>query len=166
MGDLTQEVTALLAQESGLYRDLLELLHQEKAAAVHLDLVQLQQVGRLKEELTDRLRRLESQRREALIKLAARLEVPAETVTLKALAQRLDEPQSQQLNQLRAELLTVIQSVREVNKQNRTLLAHSIDLLKGSYQLLNRLTADNPVYARTGSVFSNGTGGRLFSGQA
>jgi flagellar biosynthesis/type III secretory pathway chaperone len=166
MGDLTQQVTALLVQESGLYRDLLELLHLEKEAAVQLDLDRLQQVGRLKDELTDRLRRLGSQRQEALTELAARLAVPAEAVTLKALAQRLPETHSQHLSQLRTELLTIIQSVQEANKQNRALLAHSIDLMKGSYQLLNRLTAHNPVYARSGSVFSNGSGGRLFSGQA
>ena len=165
MGDLIQQVAALLAQEIGLYRNFLELLHQEKEAAVHLDLVRLQQVGRFKEELTDRLRRMESRRRKALIKLATRMDVPAETVTLKALAERLDELHSQHLSQVRAELLTVIHSVQEANQQNRALLAHSIDLLKGSYQMLARLTADGAVYARTGSIFSNGSAGRIFSGQ-
>jgi flagellar biosynthesis/type III secretory pathway chaperone len=166
MGDLTQQVMALLAQESGLYRNFLELLHQEKEAAVQLDLDRLQQVGRVKDELTDRLGRLESRRQKALTEMAARLEIPVEAVTVRALAQHLDEPYSQQLRQLRAELLTIIQSVQEANKQNQALLAHSMDLLKGSYQLLNRLTADSPVYARTGSVSSSGSGGRLFSGRA
>ena len=166
MGDLTQQVMALLAQESGLYRNFLELLHQEKAAAVQLELDRLQQVGRLKDELTDRLRGLERQRQDALTELAVRLEIPAETVTVNALAQQLGEPYSHQLRQLRAELLTIIQSVQEANQQNRALLADSIDLLKGSYQLLNRLTADSPVYARTGGVLYSGSEGRLFSRRA
>ena len=165
MSDLNQQLVVLLTHETGLYRELLELLNQERKAAVHRDLVQLQQVGRIKEELMDRVRRLEGQRRQALLKLAARLAVPAESVTLNALVQRLDEPHSRRLSRVRAELATVVQAVQVAIAHNRALLAHSIDLLKGSYQLLNRLTADGPVYARTGSVFSNGSGGRIFSGQ-
>ena len=165
MDDLIRQILRLLQEEAARLREFLNLLHRERDAAIRVEFFELHQVGKLKEEVVGHLRHLESRRRSSLIELAARLDIPAETVTLQELAQRMGEPHSQRLTQRRSELLALIQSVQEVNRQNRALLAHAIELLKGSYRLLDELTAESPVYARTGGISAKESLGKLFSGQ-
>ena len=56
---------------------------------------------------------------------------------------------------------SLIQTLQEANQQNKDLLSHSLELIRGSYNLLNNAMADNPVYYRRGDVQKYGQTGKL-----
>jgi hypothetical protein len=57
-----------------------------------------------------------------------------------------------------------MRTLQDATRQNKFLMSHSLQLVKGSYNLLNNLTAANPLYYRSGNVQDNGQTGRLLNG--
>ena len=93
------------------------------------------------------------------------LEVPPESLHLVEISERLDEPHSSRLKVCHSNLSALAQSIHEVNQSNRSLLLHSIQLVRGSLSLLNNLTASGPVYRPTGEVTTALRSGKVLSGR-
>ena len=164
MEHLLKKLLGLLEHATELYQSLFAVVQQEKDAVVGLNLQQLNQACKAKDNLLLKLRILEEQREQLMDKLASELNCSPQEISLTQLSQWVEEPYAGMLRERSTDLLSLIQTLQEANQQNKALLSHSLELIQGSYNLLNNATAASPVYYRRGYVQNNGQTGNLVCG--
>jgi flagellar biosynthesis/type III secretory pathway chaperone len=164
MEHLLNKLLGLLEHATDLYQSLLTVVQNEKDAVVGLNLQQLNEACKSKDNLLLKLRILEEQREQLMGKLAVELDCSPKGLTLTQLSLMVDEPYAHRLRDRSADLLALIQTLQEAAGQNKFLMSHSMQLIQGSYNLLNNLMATNPVYYRRGNVQSSDQTGKLLSG--
>ena len=152
MEQLLKKLLGLLEHATELYQSLFAVVQQEKDAVVGLNLQQLNQACKAKDNLLLKLRILEEQRE---------LNCSPQEISLTQLSQWVEEPYAGMLRERSTELLSLIQTLQEANQQNKALLSHSLELIHGSYNLLNNAMATSPVYYRRGDVQNNGQTGKF-----
>ena len=164
MEHLLKKLLRLLEHATELYQSLFAVVQQEKEAVVSLNLQHLNQACKAKESLLLKLRILEEQREQLMDKLASDLGCSPQEISLTQLSQWVEEPYAGLFRERSTDLLALIQKLQKSNRQNKSLLSHSLELIKGSYNLLNNAMADSPVYYRRGDVQKNRPTGRLLCG--
>lgn len=164
MEHLLKKLVELLEHATELYQSLFAVVEQEKDAVVGLNLQQLNQACKAKDNLLLKLRILEEQREQLMDKLASELGCSPQEISLTQLSQWVEEPYAGMLRERSTDLLLLIQTLQEANQQNKSILTHSLELIQGSYNLLNHALAASPVYYRGGDVQNNGQTGKLVCG--
>jgi flagellar biosynthesis/type III secretory pathway chaperone len=164
MEQLLKKLIGLLEHTMELYQSLLAVVQNEKNAVVGLDLQQLNEACKAKDNLLLKLRILEEQREQIMVRLAAEIGCSTRGLTLSQLSLRVDESYACRLIDLSRDLLALIQSLQDATQQNKFLMSHSMQLIQGSYNLLNNLMAANPLYHRSGNVQNTDQTGKLLSG--
>lgn len=164
MEDLLKKLFGLLEHTTELYQSLFAVVQKEKDAVVGLNLQQLNEACKAKDNLLLKLRILEEQREQLMDKLAVVLNRGPHEISLTQLSNLVQEPYAGRLRTCSSKLLSLIQELQEANQQNKMLLSHSLELVKGSYDLLNNVMAANPVYYRSGDLHKNRPTGKLLSG--
>jgi flagellar biosynthesis/type III secretory pathway chaperone len=164
MEHLLNKLLGSLEQATELYQSLFRVLQNEKDAVVGLNLQQLNEACKAKDNLLLKLRILEEQREQLMDRVAAEFGRSPQSLTITELSLLVDEPVAARLRQRSADLLALIQALQDATRQNKFLMSHSMQLIQGSYNLLNNLVAANPVYYRSGNVQTNARTGRLLNG--
>ena len=100
-----------------------------------------------------------------LRKLADFLGQPEDALSLKKLSQMVEAPHASRLERCRTKLLSLIAKIQAANRQNRALFSHSLELVKGSMNLLNNLMISSPVYFRTGDIQQRHQTGKILHGE-
>ena len=165
MNLLLDEFLDVLKLHAELYGSLLSVLKEEKGAISESRPEMLNDVNNKKKALVLKIQNLEDRRLNILERLSDALERPVQDLTLTKLSQFTEKPHSTRLKTSRANLSSLLKEVREANDNNRSLLTHSADLVKGSMVLLNNLIASNAVYYRSGKIRNKDKNGRVFSGE-
>ena len=164
MEHLLDKLLGSLEQATGLYQSLFRVLQNEKDAVVGLNLQQLNEACKAKDNLLLKLRILEEQREQIMDRVTAELGRSTQGLTVTELSLLVDEPYAERLRQRSADLLALIQDLQNATHQNKFLMSHSMQLIQGSYNLLNNLMSANPVYYQSGNVRNNTQTGKLLSG--
>jgi flagellar biosynthesis/type III secretory pathway chaperone len=154
MKSTLDQLIGLLRQESDLYRSLLVVIEQEKEAAVRSDVGALNQAGIDKERQLLEIQIKEKGRRELVAGLAAEQGVAAADLTLSKISQGADEPQAGILRRVSRDFLSLLTQVQAANRCNQQIVEHSLQLLRGSFNLLQELMTPSTVYYRTGNIQS------------
>ena len=134
-------------------------------AVIAANLEKLNETTKAKENLLLKLRILDEQRSYLLRKLADALGKPENTLSLKNLSNMVEAPHASRLKRSRAKLLSLITEVQTANSQNRALFSHSLELVRGSMNLLNNLMTSNSVYFRTGDLQQHRQTGNILHGE-
>lgn len=164
MEHLLNKLIGLLEHAAELYQSLLAVVQKEKKAVMGLNLNQLNKACKAKDNLLLKLRILEEQRAQLIGRLAVDLGCSPQELSLTKLSQLVEEPYAGRLRDRSTDLLALIQTVQEASQKNKTILSHSLELIRGSYNLLNNLISANPLYYRTGTVQKNDQTGKLLCG--
>jgi len=164
MEHLIKKLIGLLEHTTELYKLLFAVVQNEKNAVVGLDLQQLNEACKAKDNLLLKLRILEEQREQIMVRLAAEIGCSPQGLTLTQLSLLVDESFARRLIDISRELLALIQSLQDATQQNKFLMSHSMQLIQGSYNLLNTLMAANPLYYRSGNMQKTHQTGKLLSG--
>jgi flagellar biosynthesis/type III secretory pathway chaperone len=164
MDSLLGQLQNLLSHETGFYESMLAVMQKEKAAVMRSELNALNNAIREKEDLILKLRTLEQDRVLVVRRLAEIFGNVPQDLTLTMIAQQIDEPYAGQMRQSCMNLVSLLERVQAENHRNKILIEHSMDLLRGSFDLLSGLMGSNTVYRRTGSVQSTQRIGRLVQG--
>lgn len=164
MEHLLNKLIGLLAHATEIYQALLQVVQNEKDAVVGLNLKQLNEACKTKDNLLLKLRILEEQRQQVMDRVADELGCSSWGLTITQLSQQVDESYARRLLDRCTDLLALIQTLQDVTQQNKSLMSHSMQLIQGSCNLLNNLMAANPVYYRSGNVDSGDQTGRILSG--
>ena len=162
---LLNKLAGLLEGETEFYRSLLSVLQEEKEALIDSELKVLNEANKEKENLLLKIRILEEQRLRTLEDLSDELGYPPQDLTLARLSQLVDTPYSERFKECHSNLCSLTQSIKEINHSNRSLLMHSVELVKGSLALLNNLIASNSVYYSTGEFKAGKRAGNILSGR-
>jgi flagellar biosynthesis/type III secretory pathway chaperone len=160
------DLSDLLCKEFDVYRSLLSLLQKERRIVVNCSIEELIQTNKEKENLVLKIRILEESWEAILEKIAEKMGLSMDEVSLSRLEERLKEPFASQLRSLRSKLSAILQSIREVNEENRVFLQHSVDFVKGSLALIQYLTVSSPKYMATGALDGDRFDGRFVSEKA
>ena len=164
MEHLLDKLLGSLEKASELYQSLFRVLQNEKDAVVGLNLQQLNEACKAKDNLLLKLRILDEQREQIMERVAAELGRSPQGLTITELSLLVDEPYAERLRERSADLLALIQALQDTTQQNKFLMSHSMQLIQGSYNLLNNLMVANPVYYRSGNVQNNAQTGQLLNG--
>lgn len=161
---LLNKLLESLEHAAELYQSLFHAVQSEKEAVVGLNLQQLNEACKAKDSLLLKLRILEERREQIMDRLATELGRSSQSLSLSELALLVEEPHASRLRDRSTELLDLIHALQDATRQNRFLMLHSMQLIQGSYHLLNNLMAANPVYYRSGHVENNPQRGKLLNG--
>jgi hypothetical protein len=161
---LLTKFLGLLEGETDLYRSLLSILRQEKKAVVLSNLKELNESSKEKENVILKIRILEEQRSQLSAKIADALGYSGQMLTLHKIADMVEKPYSTRLRYNQSVLSMLVQSLQEVNNTNKTLILHSLELVRGSLTLFSNLVNPNSVYFRTGKIKPGGQSGMLICG--
>lgn len=160
MNEILDQLLRVLNQETKLYRTMLTVIDKEEAAIIRSALNPLNEAGMEKENILKKLRTVEEQRCLLVRKLSEVLGYPNQDLTLSKISQMVDEPFAGRLKQVSTDFSTLLDRLRSANRRNHQLITHSLELLRGSFNLLGELMASNTVYYRTGNIQSANASGQ------
>lgn len=166
MENMLKELIAVLENQAGLYRSLLDILVNEKKAVVSAKLDAVNAARIRKEKILPLIHADDKKRDELLRRIADHLGCPAQRLTLKQLAQRVESPFSLKLVQSAADISALVQDIYRENEMNKSLLTHSLGLIRSSISLIVQLMTPNPVYIRNGKMYQGGICGTILSSSA
>jgi len=164
MEHLIKKLIGLLEHTTELYKLLFAVVQNEKNAVVGLDLQQLNEACKAKENLLLKLRILEEQREQIMDRVAAEFGRSPQNLTITELSLLVDKSYADRLRRCSSDLVALIQTLQDTSRQNKFLMSHSMQLIQGSYNLLNNLMTANPVYYSSGNVQNNAQTGKLLNG--
>ena len=165
MEPMINQLLRVLERESELYRSMLTVIDQESKGAVRSDLNALTKAGEEKENILVKLRSIEQQRIRLVRETADALGYPLQDFTLTMMSQLVGEPLAGRLSQAGTDLSTVLNVVKDANHRNKQLFEHSLELLRGSFNLLGELAQSDMVYYRTGNIQRTYQTGKCVNGE-
>jgi Trp operon repressor len=126
---MLNDLCDLLQRECDTYRSLLSLLQKERKIVVDCSIEDLIQTNKEKENLVLKIRILEQSRQALLEKIAEKMGVSPAELNLSNLEKRIKQPFVSTLRTLRSNLSAILQSIHDVNEENRVFLQHSVDFV-------------------------------------
>ena len=160
---LLDKLMVLLDGETDVLRCLLSVVQKEKEAIVESDLNNLNTAGKEKENLLLKIRIFEERRLKIINSLSDFTGYEPERLTLNKLAQMVKEPYSSKLRNGHSTFSSLLQTIKEVNQGNMSLLNHSLNVVRSSLKLLDNLITPNPVYYDTGMIKTKSHNARVCS---
>ena len=165
MEPMINQLLRVLERENELYRSMLTVIDQESKGAIRSDLNALTRAGEEKENILVKLRSIEQQRIRLVRETADALGYPLQDFTLTMMSQLVGEPLAGRLSQAGTDLSTVLNVVKDANHRNKQLFEHSLELLRGSFNLLGELAQSDMVYYRTGNIQRTYQTGKCVNGE-
>jgi hypothetical protein len=163
MENLLIELIAVLENQTKLYRSLLDNLMSEKKAVVGVKLDALNAARTQKEAILSLIHAGEEKRKDVVEKISDHLGCPFQNLTLTQLAQRVEVPFSLKLIQCAADIYSLVQDIQHENEMNKSLITHSLKLIRSSINLIVQLVTPPPVYFRTGKMYQGEICGTVLS---
>ena len=152
MNVILDQLLRVLSNETELYRSMLKVIGKEEDAVIRSALDPLNEAGIEKENILKELRSVEKQRSLLVREVSEALGCPYQDLTLSKISKMVDEPYASRLKKVSSDLSTLLVTLKDANQRNQRLVEHSLELLRGSFNLLSELMASNTVYYRTGSI--------------
>ena len=154
------QLIGLLKEETDLYRSMQVVIDREKEAAVQSYLNALNKTTIKKEKILSEIQQKEAQRRLLVAGLSDKLGYGTRKLTLNEISQLAEEPLAKSLKLVSQDFSSVLSRLQADNQRNQQIIAHSRDLIRDSFNLLNELLTPNKVYYRTGNIKSTKSTGK------
>jgi len=154
-----EHLLEILDKEVKLYRALLDLLQIERQCMIDLSLDKLHECHNQKETIILDLKVLEESRSDIVnsLKNGQHPEVP----TLSKIIEMAPSRYRKGLESCRSNLVSLINSIREINQINGILAERAINYTRNSLSFLNRLAHELPVYLPSGRMEQSVKAGKL-----
>ncbi len=166
MNTLLDSLSEILKEIVENYSLLLDIFQRERQFIIENSLHRLHDCIKQKETVILKLKMLEDSRISVTDKLAtfiraASREPRAANITLSYLSDSTSEPYSSKFKSYRSRLLSLVQSIRDVNRENKGFIEMSMDTIRESFKFLNDITNPRPTYLSSGAVHSQVQRGRM-----
>jgi|YelNatPaOPRAMG01_1025707.scaffolds.fasta_scaffold224974_2 flagellar biosynthesis/type III secretory pathway chaperone len=155
-----EALKSVLKEEIEGCRNLLELLQEEKRRLMGLELDGVESVIKAKDILILKLRLLEEERVRVVERWQAENgmdrsnpEKDLQQVTLKRLAEKGGDGE---LMDLRSKLVSLTQSIKEMNEFNRGMIDRTLDFIHKSHPIFSKINPGSPDLEK-GRVYSRAT---------
>ena len=147
-------INQVLKKLIGSHRQLLDVVREEKACLVQVELSKLQTITRAKEGLIEEIHQLESARLKLMIELSVEWKRPLRELSLNQLIITIQGSDPQGADQLRSTLnsLTVlIQRITEQNRESQALIERSLmHVRQMNKNVMGESTAKSSTYTPLG----------------
>jgi len=147
-----QAIVSILKEQVNSYKILLDLLKDERKSLVEINADKIEDISKEKDTVVMRLRLLEEERQRLISKFTEDKGVDY-NITLLELG-KLTE--NSLIPKLRSQLLSLLQSIEEMNRFNSILIDRSIKHIKTSSSFFNSFVNENTP-AHTGVLLSRET---------
>ena len=164
MTAILDQIIESLEQSEALFQELVPIFDREKRAALYSNPSQLAEVTVEKEELLARLGKLERKRISLINLMADNLNLSPTQVNLTELAARADAHQASRIIKLRNVLGRSVKTIKRANAENRLLLQHCLELVRGAIGFFQHCMMPGPVYGSSGRIDNGHRNGKLLSG--
>ena len=142
----------ILEEQVNTYKVLHDLLKKERTSLVNIEAEKLEEISKEKDTVIMRLRLLEEERQRLTKKFAEENNFIGE-LSLQELGTLTG---NNVFMELRSRLLSLLQSIEEMNKFNSTLIDRSLNYIKTSTSFITTLTKEETTQA-TGVLLSKET---------
>jgi flagellar biosynthesis/type III secretory pathway chaperone len=144
-------LTKLVEREVQAFRELLDLLTQQRDCIVDRRVDDLTCVVEQEEALIAETRDLERRRERQVEELSGRLGRPGEMMTLAQIIEAVEGAYAIHLSELRDSLLTVMGKLQMANERNRFLIEHALGYVDHHIRLLTTQDVKGASYTQQGS---------------
>lgn len=162
MNTLLDSLSEILKEIVDNYSLLLDIFQRERKFIIENSLHKFHDCIKQKETIILKLKMLEDSRIAVTDKLSglikSRLPTP---MTLSYLSDSTSEPYLSVFKNYRSRLLSLVQSIRDVTRENKNFIELSMDTIRGSFKFLNNATNPRPTYLSSGAVHSQVQRGRM-----
>ncbi len=166
MENMLKKLIAVLEEQARLYRTLLDILHEEKKALVCARIHEVNAVRLKKDAILSRIHAGDDIRGNVIQQISEQLGCPPQGMTITQLAQRVEAPFSLSLIQCATDIFSLIEDIRSANDINKSLINHSLQLIRSSIRMLVQAITPSPVYFRSGRMYQGEVCGSVVSGTA
>lgn len=142
----------ILQEQIKAYRDLLELLKEEKECLINIKPDKVSELSKEKDTIVMRLRLLEEERGRLVNEFARNNDMSGD-INLKVMAEVTGNPI---FTELRSNLISLLQNVEEMNKFNSILIDRSISYIKTTTNFFGTFSEENAAKT-TGNLLSKET---------
>jgi len=139
----------LLLEQINSYRLLLDLLQRERESLVNLDAGEVEAISKEKDTIVIRLRLIEEER----IRLVGKFLAEKHLAGNLSLQRIVEITGDETLKMLRLQLVSLLQSIEELNAFNMVLIGRSLNFIKHSMAFLESFGLDIDQL-NTGTIFS------------
>ncbi len=144
-----ETIKSILSEQVKGYRTLLDLLQQERSCLVRFDPRGVETLSKEKDTIVMKLKLLEEER-VRLVRAYASENALAETDVFRGLSEAVGDDSFQRL---RLQLISLLQSIMELNGFNRVLIERSAAVVKNALNYLGSCGIAAPA-AKTGALVS------------
>jgi flagellar biosynthesis/type III secretory pathway chaperone len=162
-----EELVRNLRHQISLYRQLLDLVREERLQVVELKYKELRESTFSKEALIDEIQR-EEQRRKLWVHSAAQfIGLPEKDTTLEIIASRIAREQYEALMSLKNTLVVLVKKSRELNEDNRKLVEAALrDTQEMKKNVLGLTSEQAKVYGPRGQMNTKENTSRILNKEA
>ena len=128
-----QAIVSILREQINSYKILLELLNDERTSLVNIDAGRIENISKKKDTVVMRLRLLEEERQRLLTEFATDLDIDSD-ISLHELGKLT---KNTQIPELRSQLISLLQSIEEMNTFNSVLIDRSLQHVRTSTGFFN-----------------------------
>lgn len=167
MTSLYKNLVNILARKLVMYNEFIVLLRKEWDIVTEYSLEDLQEVTKTKELLSLKMQALEEERLRVVQSISEGLKVPAEQLDISALIRLRKDPLNTKLAEYRKRLKAQIETIKNLNEKNRSLINLSSLCLKQSLSFIYRKDEESRFsYYANGMMRENRIQSRILSAQA
>jgi len=161
MNTLYDSLLDILRREIEVYREILEIIQEERRILLRPSLGGLDESNARKETWILKARLLEEVRMNLVERLAAELGVPVDEANLSALASAASEGRAEMLRECQSVLKALFQGLRDLNQRNRALIDTSLQFLRDTAGFLNEILSPKTGYSGTGELKTVNRNGKI-----
>jgi flagellar biosynthesis/type III secretory pathway chaperone len=158
------QLIKVLEECEKVYQQLLPVFDREKKAAFSSEPDTFSAVVEEKEELLARLGQLDHQRQVILRQISTAWNMPLHELRLSTIADRVERQLSSRIIGLRSSLGGLTRKVKRCNEENRLMIQHCLDLVRGTLGFFQHWMMPKDVYASSGRMNAHQRNGSLISG--
>lgn len=144
------KLTDTLEEMTKIYRQLLEVVRQEKEHLVNVNLGEIEKSTLVKEELIGKIRIADMLREKYAQNLGAEIGVKNTIPRLLEIAQYMPMAEGDRLRQMHAALDMVIRRIQTLNKENETYAQSALKNLDGALGNIKDTLSGKKTYERKG----------------
>lgn len=147
-----KSIINILEEQINTYKKLHDLLNSERECLVKIDADKVEEISKEKDTIIMRLRLLEEERQRLIIQFAEDNSASA-NINLNELGQLTG---NSQFSELRSRLMSILQSIEEMNQFNSILIERSINYIKTNRSFFNSFASEQKPQS-TGILLSKET---------
>ena len=163
MENMLKALIVVLENQTELFRSLRDILINEKKAVVSANMDGVNAARIRKEAILPLIHAGDEKRKDLVVMISGHLGCPSRCLTLTQLAQRVEAPFSLKLTRCAADISSLVQVIHRENEMNKSLLTHSLALIRSSIHLIVQLMTPPPVYFSTGKMYQGEVCGTILS---